>query len=90
MSGYESSPALTVPKYVGSPAMLVIAVIPVRTAAGEFIAAVQHLTYPRDLYGTVRAWCDAAGTWRCSAGHYDLPRDAAVRDMIHRSGWGQE
>jgi hypothetical protein len=78
---------ITVPKYVGSPAMLVIAVIPFRHDPREFVAAVRHSSFPRELYGTVRAYCDAAGVWQAHAGHYDQIRDAAIRDMIFRAGW---
>jgi hypothetical protein len=81
---------ITVPKYVGSPAMLVIAVIPFRHDPREFVAAVRHSSYPRERYGTVRTWCDAAGNWQCTAGHYDLTRDSAIRDMVFRAGWQGE
>jgi hypothetical protein len=78
----------SVPAFVGSPQMTVIAAIPTRTDPREYIVTVERIHYPNATYGTVRTYRDADGTWQAWAGHYDLSRDAAISLMIHRAGWG--
>lgn len=86
-----------VPARVGSPAMEVVAAIPVgahkdNPEPDEYICAVYTRTasYGDRLsyFGTVHAYLNAeTGRWSADAGNYDLSQTAAVHDMIKRAGF---
>lgn len=83
-----------VPATVGSPAMEVVAAIPVGAHRNEkepreFIAVVHHRNWPsgEPVFGTVHAYLnDETGRWSADAGNYDQSQSGAVHDMIARAG----
>jgi hypothetical protein len=75
------------PAQVGSPAMTVVAAIPL--GHGNEYACVVLTT--RQAFGTVHAYkgtnANSETVWHASQGHYDIASlGDAIRDMIRRAG----
>lgn len=93
VTAYLDGEANRLPAYAGSPAMRVVAAIPVGMQGNECIAVVEQPARYTDgpHYGTVYAYRndreDGTVAWSATAGDYDyLNRGRAIRAMITRAG----
>lgn len=78
---------MSIPVHVGSPAMAVIAAIPLGHG-NEYLCTIQST---RGTFGTVHAYRGENATgdvvWHATAGHYDQASlGDALRNMCRRSG----
>ena len=83
-----TAPMMSVPVRVGSPALQVVAAIPLGHG-NEYVCVV--IQNARQAFGTVHAYkgtnANDESVWHASAGHYDIASlGDALRDMCRRAG----